>query len=107
MAGLYGMFRDARQSWLGRRWWIRLAVVFCLSWILFVVLCLSVAVAVGAYGEAAAFFTAKGVLVVLLFFFVFGAEGAILGGLVDLLKYLAKGGATQGPSGKQHGPGGV
>lgn len=107
MTDLHAMFGNTRRLWLRQRYWLRIALVFCLAWVLFVVLCIAVALAVGAYGEILPFFTPKGVLVVALFVLVFGAEGAILGGMADLLMHLAGKDAPERPSGEPRMPPGA
>jgi len=84
-------FFAGRFGWHYRqRFWLRFAVVFSGAWVLFVLVSVLVAVLVGAYDEARTFVTRQGLTAVLLFVVVFGLEGALVGGVVDLAGYLTR-----------------
>ena len=85
------LFKGGRFGWYYRsRYWFRFAVLFVAAWVGFLLLAESVALIAGEKEEARLFLTSKGALVLVIFLVVFAAEGAIIGGLVDLVKYLRK-----------------
>ena len=78
-----------RFGWFyGRRYWARLALEFAASWALFIAFAVAVAVLSGAMGEVRPFLSARGILVVLLFLVVFAAEGALIGGILDVVRHV-------------------
>jgi hypothetical protein len=84
-------FFDGRFAWYYRkRCWFRFAMIFGTAWILFILMAAGIAVAVGAKEEARLLFSAKGGLVLLILLAVLTIEGAMLGGLVDLLRLVFK-----------------
>ena len=83
------LFKGEGFGWYyKRRYWFRFAIMFAAAWIGFLLLAESVALVAGEKEEARLFLTSKGALVLIIFLAVFAAEGALIGGLVDLVKYL-------------------
>jgi FtsH-binding integral membrane protein len=84
-------FFDGRFAWYYRkRCWFRFAMIFGTAWIFFILMAAGIAVVVGAKEEARLLFSAKGGLVLFVLFAVLTIEGAMLGGLVDLLRFVLK-----------------
>ena len=82
--GLEPLF-PGRFPWFYRqRYWRRFALVFAAAWTIFVLLAASVAMLAGEKEEALFFFTPKGASVIVIFIVIFAAEGAMVGGLIDL-----------------------
>jgi len=82
---------EGRFNWFYRqRYWLRMAMMFGGGWTAFVALAVSVALGVGAKEEAAPFYSPKGLLLVLVFVVVFALEGAVVGGAIDLVRFLAR-----------------
>ncbi|MBI5695053.1 MAG: hypothetical protein HZC51_04810 [Nitrospirae bacterium] len=102
--GVYDWFRHRRSpfepllpgdsfGWYYRkRYWLRLSCTFAFGWLAFVGLAVGLAFVIGAKAEAEVFFTRPGLLLVLIFVAVFGVEGALVGGLVDLVRRVRGGG---------------
>lgn len=80
-----------RFGWYYRRgFWFRFGLIFSAGWAAFVVLGVLLAVALGRSGDARAFFTPKGLLAVSLFVVVFWLEGAVVGGIIDIARRMAR-----------------
>ncbi len=78
-----------RFGWFyARRFWLRFAALFAAAWALFIAFALAVAVAAKAMEEVRPFLSARGALVLLLFLVVFSVEGALIGGIVDVIRYV-------------------
>jgi hypothetical protein len=71
-----------------KRLWFRFGSVFAVAWAGFILLAVSVAVAVGETEEARPFFSFKGALLLVIFLAVFAAEGAVVGGVLDFVRFL-------------------
>ncbi len=77
--------------WLYRRgFWFRLMLLMPAAWAAFIVVAVAAAFFSGAKKEAAQLFSLEGGLIFIIFLFVFALEGAIVGGLIDLLGRLLK-----------------
>jgi hypothetical protein len=80
-----------RIPWVYRRgFWFRLMILLPAAWTAFIALAAAAALVFGAKKEAAQLFSLQGGLIFLIFLFVFALEGAVVGGLIDLLGRLLK-----------------
>ena len=80
-----------RFGWFyGRRLWFRLALGFAFAWAAFIAVALAVSAAASATDEIRSFLSPKGVLVLLLFLAVFALEGALIGGILDVVLYARR-----------------
>jgi hypothetical protein len=78
-------------AWVYRRgFWFRLMILLPAAWTAFIVLAAAAAFFFGAKKEAAQLFSLEGGLIFFIFLFVFALEGAVVGGLIDLLGRLLK-----------------
>jgi len=82
------LFKDRFGWYYGKKCWFRFALVFGAGWAVFVLVTVAAAAALGAFEEARAFTTPKGILAVVVFLAVFALEGALVGGLADMAAYL-------------------
>ena len=77
--------------WVYRRgFWFRLMILLPAAWTAFIVITVAAAFFSGAKKEAAQLLSLEGGLIFIIFLFVFALEGAIVGGLIDLLGRLLK-----------------
>jgi hypothetical protein len=77
--------------WVYRRgFWFRLMILLPAAWTAFIALATAAAFIFGEKKEAAQLFSLEGGLIFLIFLFVFALEGAVVGGLIDLLGRLLK-----------------
>ncbi|MGC2423235.1 MAG: hypothetical protein WA666_02655 [Nitrospirota bacterium] len=74
-----------------RGFWFRLMLLLPTAWTAFMAIAVAAAVLSGEKKEAAQLLSLEGGLVFIIFLFVFALEGAIVGGLIDLLGRLLKG----------------
>jgi hypothetical protein len=84
------LFAERFEWHYRQRFWLRFAVVFSGAWLLFVIISALVAVMAGAFEEARTFVTRQGLTAIFLFVVVFGVEGALVGGVVDLVGYITR-----------------
>jgi hypothetical protein len=73
-----------------RGFWFRLMILLPSAWTAFIVVAVAAAFFFGAKKEAAQLFSFEGGLIFIIFVFVFALEGAVVGGLIDLLGRLLK-----------------
>jgi hypothetical protein len=73
-----------------RGFWFRLMILLPAAWTAFIVIAAAAAFFSGAKKEAAQLLSLEGGLIFVIFLFVFALEGAVVGGLIDLLGRLLK-----------------
>lgn len=89
---LVPLFKGRFGWFYGKRFWFRIAFTFALAWAGFIAITLAVAAAVGAKEEISPFLSIKGGLLLLVFLIIFFLEGALVGGVLDVVRYLNRSG---------------
>ncbi|MGA2193133.1 MAG: hypothetical protein ABSG42_07130 [Nitrospirota bacterium] len=79
-----------RDMWFYRqRFWLRFAILFAFAWACFVLIAAGSAVAIGEVDEAGILFSPRGALLLFIFLLVFAAEGAVVGGIIDVFRIIS------------------